>query len=166
LKHIENDLVFDRLPSDAGIVTPIASPDEEPDQDQAAQLDMIWYELAYWFPGRDRDLVQRVRNVLYLAAVIDIFQMSIERFVPALIFERLQTDIPKDDLVKILYWIAIHPTDGTVGAIDQLRPFGIGNGPSDTDEVRQRAAVYGVKLLGRLIGKIEDETPKPQSGVN
>jgi ABC-2 type transport system permease protein len=155
LKHIEADLVFDRLPPDGGIVTPIAAADEQPDQDQSDQLDTIWFELAYWFPGRDRDLVQRVRNYLYIPAVIDVFQMSIERFVPALIFERLQTDIPKDDLIKILYWIAIHPQEGSDAALDQLRPFGIDNGPSDIDEVRQRAAVYGVKLLGRLTGKIK-----------
>jgi hypothetical protein len=154
LKHIEQDIVFDRLPPDGGIVTPIASLDEEPDQDQAAQLDTIWFELAYWYPGRDRDVVQRVRNLLYIPAVFDVFQMSIERFVPALIYEKLQTDIPKDDLIKVLYWIAIHPTDGTDDAIDQLKPFGIGNGPGDGDEVRQRAAVYGVKLLGRLTGKL------------
>jgi len=158
LKHIEADLVFDRLPSDAGIVTPIAAADEAAEQDQSDHLDAIWSELPYWWPGRVRDPVQRVRNYLYIAAVIDVFQMSIERFVPALIFERLQTDIPKDDLVKILYWIAIHPEEGTDEALDQLKPFGIGNGPSDTDEVRQRAAVYGVKLLGRLLGKIKDET--------
>jgi len=158
LKHIEADLVFDRLPSDGGIVTPIAMPTEEPDQDQAGDLDRIWSELPYWWPGRVRDPVQRVRNYLFIPAVIDVFQMSIERFVPALIFERLQTDIPKDDLIKVLYWIAIHPTEGTDEALDQLRPFGIGNGPSDVEEVRQRAAVYGVKLLGRLIGKIKDET--------
>jgi hypothetical protein len=162
LKHIEADLVFDRLPSDAGIVTPIAGPDDEPDQDQSSELDKIWSELPYWWPGRVRDPVQRVRNYLFIAAVIDVFQMSIERYVPALIFERLQTDIPKDDLVKVLYWIAIHPTEGSDEALDQLRPFGIGNGPSDTDEVRQRAAVYGVKLLGRLLGKIKDPTKQPQ----
>ncbi len=155
LKHIEADLVFDRLPPDGGIVTPIAAADDMPDQDQSDQLDKIWFELAYWFPGRDKDLVQRVRNLLYIPAVVDVFQMSIERFVPALIFERLQTDIPKDDLIKVLYWIAIHPQEGTDTALDQLRPFGIDNGPSDTDEVRQRAAVYGVKLLGRMTGKIK-----------
>ncbi len=155
LKHIEADLVFDRLPPDGGIVTPIAAADDQPDQDQSDQLDTIWFELAYWFPGRDKDLVQRVRNYLYIPAVIDVFQMSIERFVPALIFERLQTDIPKDDLIKVLYWIAIHPQEGSDAALDQLRPFGIDNGPSDTEEVRQRAAVYGVKLLGRLTGKIK-----------
>ncbi len=155
LKHIEADLVFDRLPSDGGIVTPIAAADEMPDQDQSSQLDLIWSELPYWWPGRVRDPVQRVRNYLFIPAVIDVFQMSIERFVPALIFERLQTDIPKDDLIKILYWIAIHPDQGSDEALDQLRPFGIGNGPSDVDEVRQRAAVYGVKLLGRLLGKIK-----------
>ena len=169
IQHIENDIVFNRLPPDAGIVTPIAASDEEPDMEQSAQLDAIWFELAYWFPGRDRDPVQRVRNLLYLPAVIDVFQMSIERFVPALIFEKLQTDIAKDDLVKILYWIAIHPDQGTDDAIDQLRPFGIGNGPSDTEEVRQRAAVYGVKFLGRLLGKIQDARPpgsKSTPGVN
>jgi hypothetical protein len=76
--------------------------------------------------------------------------------VPHLVFAHLREVVPKDDLVKILYWIALHPGDGDDSALDEMHTFGLGNGPSDKDEVRMRTGVYAVKLLGRLIGKIEE----------
>ena len=38
-------------------------------------------------------------------------------------------------------------------AIDQMASLGIKNGPSDVEELRNRAAIYAVKLLGRVTGK-------------
>jgi hypothetical protein len=98
--------------------------------------------------------VQRVRNYLFVPAVIDVFQMPIERFVPLIIFNQLKTAMPKDQLEKILFWIAVHPDEGDTSAVDNLRPLGIDSAPSDMAEVRNRAGVYAVKLLGRLLGKI------------
>jgi hypothetical protein len=155
MDDIERDLIFTRLPPDSGIVTPIARPDEEPDEGVIGQLDTMRVALADWKPGKVEDPVQRVRNFLFIPAVIDVFQMQgLENFVPHLIFEHLQAEIPKDDLTKILYWIATHPFEGDDSAVDELRPLGLGNGPSDMETTRDRVAVYGVKLLGRLTGKI------------
>lgn len=154
VEDIERDLVFDHLPSDGGIVTPIAAADEEPEADVADHYEYIREMLPSWQPGKVADPVQRVRNMLYAAAVPDVMQAPIERFAPLAVYERLQQDVPKDQLIKILYWIALHPTDGDESAVDQLWALRFNNTAVDMQQVRERAAIYGVKLLGRLLGKL------------
>ena len=154
LTDIDRDLVFDRLPSDAGIVTPIAPESEDPDTDTGEHLQYIREMLPSWQPGKVADPVQRVRNILYVAAVPDVLQMPIERFAPHAVYERLQEDIPKDQLIKVLYWIALHPNDGDDKAVDELWALKFPNGGVDMQQTRERAAIYAVKLLGRLLGKI------------
>jgi hypothetical protein len=154
LEDIDRDLIFDRLPPDGGIVTPIARGDEEPDPDVSDHLEYIREMLPSWQPGKVAEPVQRVRNILYVAAVPDVQQAAIERFAPQVVYDRLQQDIPKDQLVKILYWIALHPTDGDDAAVDQLWALRFTSGATDMQQVRDRAAIYAVKLLGRLLGKI------------
>src|SRR5262245_40106983 len=154
LADIERDLVFDRLPSDQGIVTPIAPADEEPDPDTSDHLQYIREMLPSWQPGKVTDPVQRVRNILYVAAVPDVLQTPLERFAPYVVFERLQQDMPKDQLIKVLYWIALHPTDGDDNAIKDLWALKFSNDAVDPEQTRERAAIYGVKLLGRLLGKL------------
>ena len=158
MADIDRDLIFSRLPPDSGVVTPIAPLAEDPDETTAAQLDKLRVALPSWNPGKVSDPVQRVRNFLYVAAVPDVFQMQeLERFIPLVVYERIQEDIPKGDLVKILYWIATHPFDGDDKAVDELRPLGLFNGPADMEQTRGRLSVYAVKLLGRITGKITPE---------
>ena len=154
--EIDKNVDFTRLPPDDGVVTPIAPADEDPEPEIAGELERIRVRLPSWKPGQVQDPVQRVRNYLFVAIVPDIYQMPIERFVPHLVFWHLQTTIPKDDLIKIVYWIARHPGQGDDSALDELQTFGLGNGPSDTGEVRTRTRVYALKLLGRLLGRIKD----------
>jgi hypothetical protein len=155
MADIDRDLIFTRLPPDSGIVTPIARAEDLADQDAALQLEQIRLALPKWKPGKVEDPVQRVRNFLFVPAVVDVYQMEgLEQFLPQVVFERLQEDVPKDDLIKILYWIALHPFDGDDSAVDDLRSLGLGNGPNDMQTTRDRVAVYAVKLLGRLTGKI------------
>ncbi len=155
MEDIDRDLIFTRLPPDEGVVTPIARFDEEPDERISEQLDKVRAGLPGWQPGKVADPVQRVRNLLYIAAVPDVFQMSeLEKFIPLVVYDHIQEEIPKEDLVKILYWIALHPFDGDDKAVDQLRPLGLFNGPADMETTRDRLSVYAVKLLGRITGKI------------
>lgn len=154
LSDIDRDLVFDRLPSDAGIVTPIAPDTEDPDTDVGEHLQFIRQMLPSWQPGKVADPVQRVRNVLYVAAVPDVLQMPIERFAPWAVFDYLQEDVPKEQLIKLLYWIALHPNDGDDAAVDQLWALRFPNGGVDMQQTRERAAIYAVKLLGRVLGKL------------
>ncbi len=154
LVEIEAAIDFSRLPPDDGVVTPVARRDEEPEAEIVADLDLIRTRLPQWKPGLVADPIQRVRNHLFVAIAPDLFQMPTERFVPHIVFDRLQTTISKDDLIKMLYWIALHPREGDDRALDDLHSLGLGNGPSDVDEVRIRTGIYAVKLLGRLMGKI------------
>ena len=158
MADIDRDLIFTRLPPDEGVVTPIARLDEEPDPPIAAQLDKLSGALPSWAPGKVKDPVQRVRNLLYVAAVPDVFQMTdLEKFIPLVVYDHIQTEIPRDDLIKILYWIALHPFEGDDSAVDQLRPLGLNSGPADMETTRDRLSVYAVKLLGRITGKIKVE---------
>jgi hypothetical protein len=154
-KNIDADLVFNRLPPDSGVVTPIARDDEQPEPDVASQLDAVAAALPTWAPGNVADPVQRVRNYLYVAAVPDVLQMPVERFLPWLVFDRLQQVFPNDQLIKLLYWVAVHPMDGDDSAANDLSAFGWPQAGADPQEVRGRAGVYAVKLLGRLTGEIK-----------
>jgi len=157
-EEIDRDLAFDRLPPDGGIITPIASAGQQPDPGTAEFVASVAAALPAWAPGSVADPVQRVRNLLYVAAVPDLLQMDVERYVPAIVYARLQEQTERSDLIKILYWIALHPFDGDDRAVDDMASLGLPPASAtNAEDVRARAAVYGVKLLGRLLGRIESK---------
>jgi hypothetical protein len=148
-------VAFSRLPPDQGIISPVSDSEEVPDAAIQPLLDQVRDGLANWAPGNVADPVQRARNLLGIAAVPDILQMEqVERFVPRLVFARLQAVIPPRDLPKILYWIAMHPDEGDDSAIRQLRALGLPAVQGPTKPVRGRIMIYAFKLLGRLTGNI------------
>jgi len=148
-------IAFDRLPPDEGIISPVSRSDESPDPAIQPALDEIRDALPAWAPGKVADPVQRARNLLAIAAVPDILQMEqVERFVPRIVFARLQAVIPPRDLPKILYWIALHPDDGKVAAIHELGAFGLPDITGPTKPVRGRIMLYAFKLLGRLTAHV------------
>ena len=87
----------------------------------------------------------------------DVLQTPIERFAPLEIYDRLEQDVPREQLIQALFWVALHPMDGDDSAIGQLPILGLNYGGVDVEETRNRAAFYAVKLLGRLTGKIKPE---------
>jgi ABC-2 type transport system permease protein len=141
---------FDKLPPDSGVVAPIAGPDESPDTAVIKQLVQVRRALEEWPPAQVPDPVQRVRNYLLIAAVPDIYQIPLERHVPLLLFDAIEKEIPPRDLVRILYWIAEHPEEGDTSALAEMHAFGLGSGPGDLEEVRERVRLYALKLLRRL----------------
>lgn len=148
-------IAFDRLPPDSGIVSPVSRSDESPDPIIVPQLDRIRDRLPDWPPGNIADPVQRARNLLAIAAVPDILQMEqVERFVPRLVFARLQAVIPPRDLPKVLYWIAMHPDEGDDSAIRQLDALGLPQVSGPTKAVQGRIMLYAFKFLGRLTGHL------------
>ncbi len=151
-EQIMADLVFAGLPPDAGVVTPIASATQEPPEETWTDLDIMYDGLQTWAPGRVQDLVERTRNLLFVPAVVDVFQLPMEAYVPQMVYDILERDIDKDVLIKVLYWVAVNYEDGSDAAVDQMAPLGIPNGPSDIQEVRHRMGIYAVKLIGRLTG--------------
>ncbi|HEU5259766.1 MAG TPA: ABC transporter permease [Vicinamibacterales bacterium] len=152
---IDADLTFDNLPPDGGIITPIETAADQPDPSTAESVATLAHALPQWGPGSVSDPVQRVRNLLYVAAVPDLLQMDIERYVPAIVYERIQAQTERSELIKVLYWIALHPFDDDDQAVGDVAALGLPSASAlNPEDVRARAAVYGVKLLGRLIGKI------------
>jgi hypothetical protein len=156
LADVERDLLFDRLPPDAGLLAPIAPASYRDDPFVADRLECIARMLPEWKPAAVADPLQRVRNLLYVAAVPDVLQMQdIESVVPLVVFERLEQDIPAEELVQILYWIAMHPYDGDVSATERLLGACLDvDAPADVGLLRSRTGVYAAKLLGRLTGKL------------
>ena len=121
------------------------------DDETAAQLDRVYAALPDWAPGKVRDPLQRVRNLLYISAVADIYRMDpLERFLPYAVFDQIQRAVPSDDLPKILYFIALHPSDGDDSASRRMAPFNLPDAPRDTRALRNRAMIYSFKFLARL----------------
>jgi ABC-2 family transporter len=153
-QDIDADLRFDQLPPDGGIITPIATATDLPDPSTAESVANLAHALAQWGPGSVSDPVQRVRNLLYVAAVPDLLQMDIERYVPAIVYQRIQEQAERPELIKVLYWIALHPFDDDDQAVGDVAALGLPPASAlNPEDVRARAAVYGVKLLGRLLGR-------------
>ncbi len=149
------NIAFERLPPDSGIVAPIARFDEMPDPAAEPLLGQLAATLPDWAPGHVADREQRVRNLLCVAAVPDLLQMeAVERFVPVLVFQRIRAEVPRDDLVRILYWIAFHADGGDDGACRQLAPLGLPAIDGDTRRLRPRITIYALKLLGRITGDL------------
>lgn len=145
-------VAFERLPKDDGVIGPIAAPGEVPDATTAEQLDQIYAVLPEWKPGQAKDPVQRVRNLLYVAAIADIYRLDpMERFIPYAVFDQIQRAVPSDDLQKILYFIATHPEGGNDSAANEMREMGLPAGPRDTRTLRNRAMIYAFKFLSRLV---------------
>jgi hypothetical protein len=150
-------LHFAGLPPDDGLVTPIAPASARPHPAVARELACVRDSLREWEPGAVADPVQRVRNLLYVAAVPDKFQMErLESWLPLLVLEQLRQGFREDQLVQILYWVAAHPAEGSVAAATQLRGACIDTGgrPLDVPLLRERTAIYATKLLGRITGRI------------
>jgi ABC-2 type transport system permease protein len=155
LAEITRNVDFRQLPPDSGVVSPIARPGLDPPDDMLDQINNLISALPDWPPGKVSDPVQRVRNLMYVAAVPDVLETEIlETYVPLVVFDRLKQDILKEDLIRLLYWVAVHPSGGDDSAANQLQSLGLGRAPSDMDTVRERVSYYSLKLLGRLIGKL------------
>lgn len=148
-------VAFERLPPDSGLVAPIAPTSEQPESLIAEQLDHIRTALATWPPGNEADLVQRVRNYLYITAVADLLQMTdLERFLPLIVFDQLKQDVSTEDLPRILFWIAMHPDEGSDAAVGEIELLGLPGVTGPRQALRPRVMLYAFKFLGRLTGDI------------
>ncbi|MEO7599988.1 MAG: ABC transporter permease [Opitutus sp.] len=138
------------VPSDDGRVTPIARDEETPDDATDLTLAKLEGELPHWMPGHVADPVQRARNLLSVAAVVDLMQNPIERFVPALVQQKIVADLPNEQAARLLAWIALHPGEGTV--ISNLSELHL-QGVASEAVVRERVQLYAIKLLARITGR-------------
>jgi hypothetical protein len=151
LTDTDIDALDFHVPSDGGVVAPFAAADEPPDENTALLLVDVAAVLPTWAPGRVADDEQAVRNLLCVCAVPDVVQLSGERYVPLLVLDHLSQRYPKDQLVKLLAWVALHPDDGTV--LLDLNELGIPGSVGDSNQVRERSYLYALKFIMRLTGR-------------
>jgi ABC-type transport system involved in cytochrome c biogenesis permease component len=142
------------VPPDHGIVSPFAGPEEEPEDFMREQVDTVRNQLPTWPPGADGDELRCIRNLLYVAAVPDAIQLPVERYLPRVVYEHLIDSYPKEKLVKVLTYIALHPEEGMV--IDDISDLGIEGTVGDPMIVRERAYLYAIKMIARLTGRVEE----------
>lgn len=147
----DTDTLSFRVPPDRGVVAPYAGPDEEAEDYTKDEVEAVRRGIVTWKPGLVADDVQRVRNLLYVAAVPDAIQLPSERYLPPVVFNHLNDLYPKLELVKLLTWIALHPEDGSV--IMDVSVLGVQGTAGDPWVVRERAYLYAVKMLARLTGR-------------
>jgi hypothetical protein len=143
-----------RVPPDHGIVAPMAPIDEEPDEFLKGQFDKVREKMPTWSPGADGDDLYCIRNLLYIAAVPDAIQMPEERYLPRVVYQHLLDSYPRENLTKILTYIALHPLEGPV--LDDISELGVEGAAGDPMLVRERAYFYAIKFIARLTGKKED----------
>lgn len=145
-------ITYDNLPSDDGTVTPLVPAGAKPrDFDDRDRLQEIARKLATWPAAHEGSVGQRVRNLLSAAAVADVTEDPLEGYIARAIFQQMQAEYPRDQLVKILAWVILDPNGGTVfSAAPELDLQGKVAG----EIVRQRDDIYARKFLGRLLGKM------------
>lgn len=142
---------YDDLEPDSSTVTPVARDFEDLDVDGKKKIDDLTADLADWEPGHAKDVVQRVRNLLAVAAIPDILQDQYESFIPLVVFRQIRLDVPTEDLPKVLTWIIFNREEGTYPT--KLPELGWDTEISE-DQVRDRCVAYATKLLARVTGKM------------
>ena len=142
------------VPPDQGIVSPFSGPDEAPEDFMKEQVDTVRSKMSSWPPGTEGDDLRCVRNLLYIAAVPDAIQLPVERYLPRVVYEYLSDNYPKEKLIKILTYIAMHPEEGMV--IDDVSDLGIEGTAGDPTIVRERAYLYAIKMIARLTGRVKE----------
>ncbi len=145
-----DQITYDDLEPDDGTVTPVAQSLDNLQEDVKNQMDDLAGKLVDWKPGQVDDPVLRVRNLLSVCAVPDILQDPNESTIPLVVFEQIKGSMSKEQLIKVLTWIALKPDEGTY--LTSLPELGF-PGPIQADIVRERAVAYGRKLLARVLGK-------------
>jgi len=143
-------ITYDDLEPDTSSVTPLLPSLDGLDDDAKKRMDEFKEKLTDWAPASDADIVQRVRNLLSVAAVADLLEEEHEAAYPVVIFEKLRNEIAEPDLKKVLTYIIMNPDSGAVLKNDE--DLGI-SGDVDEARERERVTAYAKKLLFRLINK-------------
>ncbi len=148
-----DSITYTDLLSDDDTVTPLARTTEGLAGPERQRLTTLINRLDAWPPAQSGSIAQRVRSIVSIASVADLMQDPLEGRIARAIFDRLQGDFDKDQLIHALAWIILKPADGTV--ITAAPELDL-QGPLAEDVVRDRNVMYAKKFLARLLGKIPD----------
>ena len=148
-----DQITYEDLPGDNELVTRLAPPFIR--SDKPHRFDEFVDKLKMWPPGEVANAGQSVRNLLSVAAIADIAADLHEAEIGRAVFDELQERVGRDQLRRILAWIILSPDAGTV--VTTAPELGLSRHPPERI-VRERSVLYAKKYLGRLLGKIRDQT--------
>jgi ABC-2 type transport system permease protein len=146
------EVTFDDLPGDNELATRLAPLFDAAEAQHMAEFRGM---LEAWPPGRLEDKAQAARNLLSVAAVADITANLREAEIARVVFNVLVARSPRGELERILAWIILNPEGGSV--VNHVPELGLRRRPTEAI-VRERVTLYAKKLLGRLEGKIQEES--------
>jgi ABC-2 type transport system permease protein len=141
---------FDNLPKDDGVVAPVAESLDDLPADSRERVDGIAKRLGNWQPGLQGDLVQRLRNLLSVAAVFDVLEDPDEGAVGYVVLDSIRKQAPDEDLAKALTYIIKNPGGGSV--VTKVPELGA-EGEITAEAARERVGMYAAKLLKRVLGE-------------
>jgi ABC-2 type transport system permease protein len=150
-----NAVRFDNLPRDDGDIAPLVPSLASIPPQSRTRVDAMAQKLETWPPAGEGDVVQRVRNLLSVAAVADVLEDPDEGAIGYVVLNYIRGHVLAGDLEKVLTYIINNPGAGTV--ITQVPELGI-QGSITEQAARERVGMYATKLLGRLLGLL----PQPK----
>src|SRR6185312_7948425 len=98
--QIQSITFEESLMEDNGTVLPVANNLDSLDAEGQARVAQLRQRLADWPPGKDPSPTRRVRNLLAAAGIADLQRDDYEAAFAYLVFDKLQADIPHDQLQK------------------------------------------------------------------
>lgn len=146
-------LPFENFANDRGFVCPVSPGLEHLDDERRQRLNEWLAKAEEWGPGtaeRSGSVGQRVRNLLTLCAMADMGRSDFEGETAYVLFDELRRTIPKDELARACAWVILRPKEGIV--ITAVPELGF-DGDLPEEALRERTGMYGIKLLGRVLGK-------------
>ena len=149
-KDIEG-ISYDDVESDSGFITPLAADLDNLDNDSKKRLDEWVAKLNDWAGSKEENVPQRVRNLMHVCSLADMVHSEFEGETAFVVFDKLKSEVDKDILIKACAWIVLKPEEGR--AITRAPELGWDD-DAEEDALRERAAMYAKKLLGRLEGKL------------
>jgi hypothetical protein len=147
-----DSITYDDIEDDAGFITPLAADLDNLDDDSRKRLDDWVAKLDDWKGAQDENVGQRVRNLLDVCCLADMIHSEFEGETAYMVFDKLKSEVDKDELIKACAWIILKPDEGK--CVTKIPELGWDDEIMGEDEIRERAAMYAKKLLGRLVGKL------------
>jgi hypothetical protein len=146
-----DEIKFDDVEDDTGFITPLAADLDNLDDDSKKRLDDWTAKLNDWAGAKEENVPQRVRNLMSVASLADMIHSEFEGETAYVIFDKLKSEVDKDQLIKACAWMVLKPNEGR--CITRIPELGWDEDVEE-DGIRERSSMYAKKLLGRLVGKL------------
>lgn len=146
-----DEIKFDDVEDDAGFITPLAADLDNLDNDSKKRLDDWTAKLSDWAGAKEENVPQRVRNLMSVCSLADMIHSEFEGETAYVVFDKLKSEVDKDQLIKACAWMVLKPNEGR--CVTRIPELGWDE-EVEEDGIRERSSMYAKKLLGRLLGKL------------